>query len=484
MKNEKDIKKNYLYNLIYTLLNTALPLLTAPYLARVIGANGVGVYAYYHSIAYFFYIFAVLGINNYGTRQISKAQGEGEDLSPIFSSIFYQQLITGLIANVSYWVYCFAFIDDVANRKYAMLMSFVVFSGIINIDWLFSGFESFKQISRKNIFVKTISVLLIFVVVKDVDDLWKYTLVMSLGTFFGYLSMWTNLKELVHFEKVPFKDVLSHLKHNFVLVIPVLSINVYRTMDKIMLGNMCDMRETGLFENAEKIIYALCGFITAFGTVMMPRISRMLASGQEKETRKYMIMSMQFMMSLMWAMSFGVFSVANDLVIVLFGEEFAESGILLAALAFTLPVIGWANIVRSQHIIPNGKDYIYVITVFSGAVVNLVVNLICIPKWGAIGAVIATLCAEGIIPVIQYFLLRKDLQYGLLLKKSMFAVIIGAVMAISVVVVGKALDLTRVYELIIQVLAGIIVYGVLTLLYIRFFEKNIYKEVKRLVIKR
>ena len=302
MDKDKSIKKNYLYNLIYTLLNTTLPLLTAPYLARVIGAEGVGTYAYYYAIAHVFYIFAKLGLNNYGTRQISKCC-DGGDISETFSSIYYQQLITALCANIAYWLFCFIALRNDINRKYAYILGIIVFAGFFDIDWLFSGLESFKSISKKNIFVKFLSVMLIFLLVKAPSDLWKYVMLMACSMLFGYISMWLHLRKIVVFKKVSIKDVFKHFKPNLILVIPVFAISIYRQMDKIMLGSISTLAETGLYENAEKVIYALCGFITAFGTVMMPRISNMIAHGKEKESTRYLEMSMQFMMRLMFAMA-------------------------------------------------------------------------------------------------------------------------------------------------------------------------------------
>ena len=471
MSKTGNIKKNYLYNLVYTLLNTALPLLTMPYLSRVVGAEGVGIHAYYYSAAHIFYIIAKLGLNNYGTRLISRNR-DSANLSAVFSSVYYQQMITALVANVAYWGYYFLVARKEPNGVFALILGLLVFAGFFDIDWLFSGLEQFKSISRKNILVKTVSVALIFLLVKRREDLWKYTLLIAGSMFFGYLSMWTRLKRLVHFVPVPFRDVLAHLKPNLILVIPVFAINVYRTMDKIMLGAMSTMIQTGLYENAEKIVYALCGFITAFGTVMMPRITHMIASGQEAEMERYRALSMEFMMTLMIAMSAGLMAVSNRLAVLLFGAQFAGSGPLLMALSVTLPIIGWANVIRSQYVIPRGLDRLYVITVVSGAVVNLIVNAMLIPGMAAMGAVIGTICAEGIVPVIQFILLRKQIDYGPLVKKSVIALVSGIIMY-GVVRLAERLPLTGVTLLGVQVVIGVVTYGGICLALHLAFDRDL-----------
>lgn len=468
-----SIKTNYLYNLIYTLLNTALPLLTAPYLARVVGADGIGTYAYYYAIAHFFYIFAKLGLNNYGTRQISRFR-DTDELSEHFSSIYYLQVLTATLANVIYWIYVLFFIKETGNRIYAVILGIIIFAGFFDIDWLYSGLEQFKSISRKNIVVKVTSVILVFIMVKSPDDLWKYTLLMSASMLFGYLSMWIHLKSIIHFKKVPIRSILAHFKPNLILVIPVFAITVYRQMDKVMLGYMSTMEETGYYENAEKIIYALCGFITAFGTVMMPRISNMVARGEEKESNRYIVLSMQFMMSLMFAMAFGVIAVSDNMAVVLFGKDFSLSGPLMGALAITLPFIGWANIIRSQYVIPQGKDKTYIITVVTGAIINLIANAIFIPQLGAMGAVIGTILAEGSIPFTQFILLREKIQYKTILRKIVFAPLCGAFMCLCTSLMNF-LPISGVTLLVLQIIVGIFTFIIFTWAYLYEFEKSLLK---------
>lgn len=248
-------------------------------------------------------------------------------------------------------------------------------------------------------------------------------------------------------------------------------------MDKIMLGFMTTLTETGLYENAEKVIYALCAFITAFGTVMMPRISNMISNGKEKESRKYMILSMQFIMFMMFAMAFGVFAVAKLMAVVLFGKEFEGSGILMSLLAFTLPLIGWANVIRSQFVIPKGRDYIYIATVITGAVLNLIVNAICIPKLGALGAVIGTLCAEGSVPVMQFVFLHKEVPYKDLLKKSIPACVCGLIMFLVVKSVSTFQFDSEILLLMVEIAVGIISYSLIVLIYFLIFDRELLAKV-------
>ena len=478
-KEKISIKKNYLYNLAYTLLNTALPLLTAPYLARTVGAEGIGVYAFHYSVAHFFFLFAKMGLSNYGTREIAKVR-DTDRLSVVFSEIYTQQIIIALIVTVLYGIYGVFLVHNTPEKCITLILWIIVVGGVIDIDWVFSGLEAFKQISVRNTLVKSITVILIFVFVKSRDDLWIYTLLMSAGFLVGHISMWYNIKKYVHYIKVPLRNALRHFKPNFLLIIPVLAMSVYRYMDKIMLGSFSSMENTGLYDSAEKIIYALCGFINSFGIVMMPRMSSIVAKGDRKNNRKYMTLSMQFMMMLMCGMAFGLLCISNELVIILFGKDFSASGPLMAALAFTLPAMGWGNVIRTQYVIPNGQDKKYIYTVLFGAVVNLVVNWICIPRYGAMGAVIGTLCAEFGVVIMQYLLLRKEIEYKEILKKTIFAPVCGLLMYLAIIPFFN-LSMNPVYIMMLQIVVGVIIFFGFTLIYLCIFEKELLAEIKRSV---
>ena len=476
-----SLRKNYLYNLIYTLLNTSLPIVTAPYLARTIGVEGTGKYAYCYSVAYFFYVFAKLGLANYGTREISRARQSGT-VSKVFSEIYVQQIIVAIVVNTIYAFYCIVILHGNSNQVFALILWSVVLGGGLDIDWLYSGLEEFRLISVRNSIVKACTVVCIFLFINSKDDLWKYFLLMGLGFLLGNISMWISVRRFVKFERPHISDVFKHLLPNFLLVIPVLAMSMYRYMDKIMLGAFAGMIDTGLYENAEKVIYALCGFINAFGTVMMPRMTSIIGSGDDKKGIQYIVFSMQFMMSLMFGMAFGLLAVSSELTNILFGSEFMGTGALMAALAFTLPAIGWSNVIRTQYVVPTGLDRIYIYTVTFGAIVNLVVNWICIPKFGAMGAVIGTIFAEYGVVFMQFILLQKKIPYPLFLKKVLFAPVCGFIMY-AVICQFTRLNVAAPVVMVIQIFFGILVYAASILIYALIFEKNIANSFLRIIKK-
>ena len=466
MMNEK---KNFLYNLSYTILNLILPLITAPYISRIVGPHGVGMYSYYYSIASYFVIFGKLGLINYGTRLVSKVRDDRNDLNKTFSSIYYQQIIAGIITILIYIAYAIFISND---KLLSIIMITLVASILFDIDWLYSGLEQFKVIALKNFVIKIITVLCIFLFVKNKNDLWLYALILCLGNTLGFISMWFGVKKSVRFVKVEWRDITNHFRPNLILLVPVIAVNIYRTLDKIIVGYISGMVQTGYYENAEKIIYALCGIITSFGTVMMPKISNLIANGKKNESQKYLINSMNFIMFITCGISFGVVAISEKLTVVVFGIDFIMSAELLRALALTIIFIGWANVIRTQYIMPNNLDNLYIKSVVIGAIVNFTINILLIPQINAYGAVIGTFIAEFIAALLQTIQVRKKIPIKKMLKDTSTYIIAAIVMYIILCLINYKLD-NNLLSIIIMTIIGLFVY-VISIFIILVYKKSDY----------
>ena len=257
------------------------------------------------------------------------------------------------------------------------------------------------------------------------------------------------------------------------LFISVLAVNVYRTMDKVMVTALAGTAENGLYENAEKIIYCLSGFISAIGTVMMPKVAHMQKKGEKDKIARHIDRSMDLVICMVSAMAFGVAAVADRFAPLFFGEDFRYSGTLMIPLAFTLIMIGFANVIRTQVVLPQERDHIFVKSVCCGAAVNLIANACLIPTLDSMGAVIGTLLAEMTVPVVQYAILRKELPYRKYLSYVGIYAVIGGIMLVCVRLVGKLLPGENWVNLGVQTATGIAVFGGLCLGYWKVSGKGI-----------
>ena len=157
----ESVKKNFIYNTIYQILLVILPLITAPYISRTLGANAVGVYSYTNSVAYYFILIAMLGISNYGNRTIASVRDNKEKLNEKFSSIYTLQFILFIIAIISYVVYSLFIASE--NNMIFLLQTFYVVSGLLDISWLFFGLEQFKLTVFRNVVIKILTVISMFI---------------------------------------------------------------------------------------------------------------------------------------------------------------------------------------------------------------------------------------------------------------------------------------------------------------------------------
>lgn len=421
-----SIKKNLIYNVVYQLLLIILPLVTTPYISRVLGAEGVGIYSYSYTVSNYFMLAAMLGVRNHGNRSIAAVRDDPKALSRTFWEIYGLQALCSAVALIAYL--CYATLLEQEHRWVFLIQGIYVLTGMLDISWLFFGLEKFKLTVSRNIVMKLMTLVCIFLFVKTPEDLWIYTLILVLGTFFSQSYLWLYLKNEVRWHRPTFSRLLKHLKPELTLFVPVIAVSLYRMMDKIMLRQMSSYQQVGFYESSEKILNIPTGIITALGTVMLPRMANLAAKGLTKTSKRYIHDSMLLVMFLSSGMGFGIAVIAQVLVPVFLGPEYLPCIGLLKVLAPTVPLISWSNVLRTQYLIPNQKDRSYIISVSLGAVVNLIANVLLIPSLAAIGAAIGTLLAEAAVCVSQTVMVRQDLPIRRYLKLCLPMLIPGLCM--------------------------------------------------------
>lgn len=450
-----SIKGNYLYSSFYQILSIILPLIVAPYIARVLGAEGVGTYSYYFAVANYFLLFSMLGYNNYGNRSIAKVRKDKDKLSETFFEIYIIQIMTSLIIII---LYVF-FLNKISNKTnlIAYILILYLLSATFDINWFFFGLEKFKLTVTRNLIIKIFTVFLIFTLVKNKDDLWKYTLIMTLSTLVSNLFLLPFLKQYILLKKVDFKKITKHFKPILIMFLPVIAYSIYKIMDKVMLGNISTHIEVGYYENAEKITMIPLGLITSLGNVMLPRMSFLVATGQKEKSKNYTDFSLIFVTVLASAMVFGILGISDIFVPIFLGNEFYPSIKVVNILTIMVFFTSWASVVRTQYLLPHYKDKEYVIPMFIGAILNLIINIILIPKYQATGAAIGTIVAEASVMIMQAILIRKDYNVLKPIKKAFSSILIGFTMFLIIKSVGYILN-PSILTLLIQIIIGTIYY--------------------------
>lgn len=468
-----SLKKNLAYNVAYQILVIILPLITAPYVSRVLGADGLGTYSYIFSIVTYFGLFGMLGIANHGNRSVALVRDNRQKVSEAFSNTYIIQLCTTVIALLLYFLFIYCWFSG--DKTIAYIESIIVLSYVLDITWFFFGLEQFAVTVTRNAIIKIATVVAIFIFVRSREDLWIYALIMSCGMLFSQIYLWLRIRKYADFCKPSWSQVKSNIKPVLMLFIPAIAYSIYKLLDKVMLGAMSSMSQVGLFDNAEKIINIPSSLITAFGTVMMPRITVLLGTGDEHRISYLNKISVRYFTLLVVGAAFGLAGICNVLAPVYFGSEFVGSAPIIAGLGFSLIFVTWANVIRTQYLIPNKLDKPYVISSVIGALANLAVNIILIPKFAGIGAMIGTIIAEFTVFFVQLILVRRSFPMSQYLQPVLFMFPIGMIMFAVVYWIGAYMGNT-IITLIIQILVGGFLYLSGSMVYLKvihdeFFEK-------------
>lgn len=470
------VVKNYFYNLTFQFINLLIPLLTVPYLARVLGAEGIGSFSYYYSIATLFSQFIILGMGNYGNRCIAKCLGDKDQLSLTFSELFYMEVGIGSIVMFAYLFFALFLSRDLLL---SLCLIPVLFSSWFDVNWYLYGREKFKVISLRGIVVKIVTTALIFLFVKERSDVVIYTLIMAGSIFLTQAIAWPLVLKEVCFVKVKTINILKHIKPNLVLFIPIVAVSVYRTISKILLGSLTTVTEVGYFENAEKLVSAVLSIIVALGTVMLPRITALFEEKNDAAISTLMSKTFVYTTFMSAIFCFGVFSVSDDLVLWFLGEEFRNSIPILQLLCLTIPFISFTNIIRTQILIPRSLDKPFVISCIAGAVVNLLANLIFIRLWGGKGAAFSTLLAELTVFVVQYYYC-KEVMSNYLGKdhlRTLICLYVDAILMVAaLILLDPFVELSHFKTLLVKTVIGAMIYSFLVLLHIKVFGDKILED--------
>lgn len=470
MSNENRIAKNFIYTVLYKVVRMILPLITIPYVSRVLGAEKIGIYDYTYSIVLYFEMLAFLGFENYGSRLVAEHRRNPGDLNKAFTSAYYFQLISTFVSIGAYMIYMMLFCQ--ANFDIAWLQIIYIISELFNISWLYFGLEEFKLTSTVNIIVRVISLFIILLFVKSKEDLPIYTLACSGTLLFSSLLLWVRSFHKVRFVRVSFHDIWYYGKGALLLFFPVLIINIYRTMDKIMLGNLIGMAEVAIYSNADKIVEVPYMILASLGVVTLPRMTNFAADGEVEKTKFYIEKSMRLMLFMACGMAFGMMAIGKTFAPVFFGDEFTASGVLIMVIAPHVIFRGCANVVRNQYLMPQKRDKDYIVSIIIGVVINLIFNTLFIPLWKASGAAWATLLAESFVAIYQVMVCRKEIPIVKYLISNCFFVLAGVIMFFPVFLYGNH-HATSTVTILVQVIIGVVIYLAVAGGYLYKKEKNI-----------
>ncbi|UGQ08565.1 flippase [Streptococcus anginosus] len=447
------VLKNYAYNLSYQLLVIILPIITTPYVTRVFSSSDLGTYGYFNSIVTYFILLATLGVANYGTKEVSANR---KNIQPTFWGIYSLQVVAAFISIVLYLLLCWS-VPSMRNPV-AYILGLSLLSKGLDISWLFQGLEDFRKITIRNITVKLLGVLSIFLFVKTPNDLYLYVFLLTGFELLGQLSMWLPAKEFIgkpHFDVVHAKE---HLKPVILLFLPQIAISLYVTLDRTMLGALSSTKDVGIYDQALKIINILLTIVTSLGSVMLPRVSSLLSSGDYKAVNKMHEMSFLIYNLIIFPIIAGMLIVNKDFVNFFLGKDFQEARVAIDIMIARMFFIGWTNIMGIQILIPHNRNREFMLSTTIPAFVSVGLNLLLIPSLGFVGASITSVLTEALVWVIQYYYTRSYLKEVPILSSMLKIILSSSLMYIILLLLQPLLKFSSVVNVGIYGILGAVFY--------------------------
>lgn len=475
---KKSLGINFIFNFISQILTLAIPLITAPYLARVLHETGNGQYSYSCSIITYFVLFANLGFDIYGQRQVAAHNNNKELISKVFWEIFVIKCLTTIVSLTVLitLLYTVGFGDN--YNKLILILSIQVLAVPFDIQFLFRGQENFAAIAIRSIITKVIGLICVFCFVKQESDLWIYTLCMSLTVVGSNLIMWFSLKKNIFLINIHELKIFRHLKPAILIFLPTLAVTIYSVFDKTMIGILSENPdyENGCYEQAYKLNSIMLLLVTIISPVLVSRNSNDYSKNGIEEIRNNLYFACNYVFIIGTPLIVGNFVLSKNLCSWFLGDGYEEVPKLLNIMSIRFILSGFGEVFGNQLFIAIGKEKYPMIATFIAAFLNVGLNALLIPHIGAIGAAITTAISEAIVTVILILFVVKG-KY-LSIKKICAMVwkylISAAIMFVPIYFMDKCLGYT-IWSFILIAVSGGCVYGLVLLVLKDKFMLNLLK---------
>lgn len=393
MQRQKSLKKNMIMSVINTSASFIFPLITYSYVARILHTVGTGKVAFVQSVLTYFSYIASLGISGYGMRECAKVRDDREKLSKLTEELLIVNLISTLI---SYFLLIIVIFLSSKLRGYGSLflvMSCSILLQTLGMEWLYNALEEYTYITIRSLLFKTISVLLIFLLVKNEEDYVIYGALTIFTTSASNILNFINARKYVSFRKFENYDLLKHLKPIFTFFMSSIILTVYSQFDTVMLGFISGDSEVGVYNAALKIKTVVISISSGLTAVLIPRMTVYYQSDYKKFVE---LLSKSFKVSLTVLLPLTAFIYINaeDVLLFLCGEEYLSAVATLRVFMGCVLSLMMTNLFGNQILIPKGDEKRYTASVFVGLWINLILNSLLIPRMGTFGAAVATLVTE------------------------------------------------------------------------------------------
>jgi len=458
---QKSISTNYIYNTILKVLNILFPMITFPYIARVLTASGVGKINFSLSVISYFILISRVGIPMYGIRECAKYRDDKKELTKVVQEILIINFVSLGITLIFFYVILFNSKSLINYKNILMILSVNIISTTIGMEWFYQAIEEYKYITLRNIFVKVISLILIFSLVKEKNDYNVYAFILMISVSISYLYNFFHSRNYIDlFKKHSNYNFTRHIRPVFLLFAMSVSISIYTNLDKVMLGFLSGDEAVGYYTSANKMIKAIIILVTSLGTVLLPRISYYIKNNEIAEVNKLINKSLNFILLMAIPAATGVFMLAESIIFIFAGGDYIEAITTIKILSPVIIVIAIGNLFGVQILISYGKEKLTLISTIVGAISNVSLNFLLIPLFKHNGAAISTLFAEFFVMITQFYFSYsyiKDIKENIRFK-NIYHYIGGSILIIITCLMINKLINNIIIVTVLSVLFSIMIY--------------------------
>ena len=408
MAKQKSLKVNFIMNAILTMSSFIFPLITFPYVSRILMPSGVGKVNFATSVINYFSMIAQLGIPTYGIRACARVRDDHEKLTRTAHELLFINIIMSIISYLGLFIALLVVPRLQSDRTLYIIVSFTIILTTIGMEWLYKALEQYTYITVRSLIFKAISVVAMLLLIHSKSDYVLYGAISIFAASASNIFNFINVHRYIGLRPVGNYNIKQHLKPVLVFFSMSVATTIYTNLDTVMLGFMKNDAEVGYYTAAVKIKNILVSVVTSLGTVLLPRASYYIQKGEIDQFKFLSKKALNFVCLLATPLVIYFILYAKQGILLLSGNQYMPAVMPMQLIMFTVLFIGMSNITGIQILVPLGYERIVLYSEIAGALTDLVINFLLIPELASSGAAIGTLVAEAVVLLVQYFSVRKQ----------------------------------------------------------------------------
>lgn len=433
---QKSLKRNYILNLIRTFCSLSFPLITFAYASKTLSVDGIGKVDFSKSVVSYFVLFASLGISTYGIREGAKIRNDRKKFSCLVKEIFTINLITTILAYIVFFMVLFTVPKFGAYKGLLLINSLSIGFTALGLEWLYGALEEYQYITIRYIVFQIISFVLLFSFVKTKEDYYAYAMIIVFSTVGSNIINFIHARKFIDFWNTGKLNLKRHIRPIFIFFANTLAGNVQLTLDTAMIGFLSTEYAVGLYSTSVKVNSVCVPVITSLSTVLLPRVSYYVQVGEMEKYKKLLKQSFECIMILALPISCGIFHLSDEVILLFSKADFLPASPCIKILSITIIALPVSMMIASQILIPFGKEQFHLYAIFTGALVNVVINAFLIPRFTYVGAAVGTAVAEALAAILNLIFAFKYFDYRFAFKDIWHYLAASAMMFVLIISIG------------------------------------------------